>query len=296
MNRQNCRVTAPSHYWPFEIRSLSPSLGAEVVGVGLEEAASEEVFPAVYRAFLEYQVIMFRDIDLPPALQVKFARNFGEVQVHVMNQYHGYTAHPEIYFLSNLDENGNPIGAHPDKGTMYWHTDGSWQRRTGLATIMYAEIVPMVGGETHFCDMYGAYAGLSGEMKDRLSRLRGIHNLDFSWTRRHSGDPLTEEQKAQVPPVDHPIVRTHPETGRKCVFLGDHAECVQGMDYEEGRAMIEEVNRLAAADHLIYRHKWEPRQLIVWDNRCVLHRATAYDTAGERRVMRRCTVIGDEPY
>ena len=118
MNRQNCRVTAPSHDWPFEIRTLSPPLGAEVVGVGLEEAASEGVFPAVYKAFLEYQVIMFRDIDLPPALQVKFAQNFGEAQVHVMNQYHGYKDHPEIYFLSNLDENGNPIGAHPDKGTM----------------------------------------------------------------------------------------------------------------------------------------------------------------------------------
>ena len=282
--------------WPFEIRPLSAALGAEIVGIGLEEAASEVAFPRVYEAFIEYQAILFRDIDLPPALQVQFARNFGDVQIHVMNQYHGYADYPEIYFLSNLDKDGNPSGAHPDKGTLYWHTDGSWQRRTGLATMMYTEIVPAKGGETHFCDMYGGYEGMSAEMKDRLSRLRAVHNLDFSRTRRHGDDPLTEEQKTRVPPVDHPIVRTHPETKRKCIFLGDHAEYVQGMDYAEGRALIEEVNRLITADHLTYCHKWEPRQVIVWDNRCLLHRAMPYDTGRERRVMRRCTVNGDEPY
>ena len=107
---------------------------------------------------------------------------------------------------------------------------------------------------------------------------------------------MTEAQKAEVPPVDHPIVRTHPETRRRCIFLGDHAECVQDMGYEKGRGLIEEVNQLITPDRLIYRHRWEPQQVMVWDNRCLLHRATAYDTAAERRVMRRCTVLGDEPY
>ncbi len=304
MNHQDFREPHPPRDLPFEIRPLSSALGAEIVGISLDEAASEAVFPAVYEAFLEYQLILFRDIDpdrsgckhLPPALQVKFARNFGEVQVHVMNQYHGYEDYPEIYFLSNLDENGVPTGAHPDKGTLHWHTDGSWMRRTGLATMMYAEIVPAAGGETHFCNMYGVYHGLSAEMKNRLNGLRAIHNLDFSRTRRHGEDPMTAEQKAKVPPVDHPIVRTHPETKRRCIFLGDHAEYVQGMDYNEGRALIEEINRQITAERLIYRHKWKPRQVIVWDNRCLLHRATVYDTARERRIMRRCTVLGDVPY
>ena len=137
MNHQDLQKTDRSHKWPFDIRSLSAALGAEIVGINLEEAASERVFPSVYEAFLAYQAVLFRDVDLPPELQVAFARNFGEVQIHVMNQYHGYTDYPEIYFLSNLDEYGNPSGAHPDKGTLYWHTDGSWQRRTGLATMMY---------------------------------------------------------------------------------------------------------------------------------------------------------------
>ena len=291
MGDSEFRAGARSRDWPFEVRPLSPALGAEIVGIGLDEAASEAVFPAVYEVFLEYQAILFRDIDLPPALQVRFARNFGEVQVHVMNQYQGYSDYPEIYFLSNLDEDGNPIGAHPDRGTLHWHTDGSWMRRTGLATMMYAEVIPGEGGETHFCDMYGAYDGLSEEMKMRLGRLRAIHNLDFSRSRRHGEDPMTEAQKAKVPPVDHPIVRTHPETGRRCIFLGDHAECVQGMDYEEGRALIEEVNRLITPDRLIYRHEWEPRQVMVWDNRCLMHRLLPWDM-NEPRVMYHARIAG----
>lgn len=281
---------------PFEVRPLHPTLGAEIVGITLEQAVGADMFAKVYEVFLEHRLILFRDVDLPPATQVAFARRFGEVQVHVMNQYHGYRDHPEIYLLTNLDADGNPNGRHPDKGTMYWHTDGSWRPTTGHATMMYSEIVPETGGETHFADMHGAWEGLAPEWKQRLDGLRAFHNLDFSRTRRHGHDPMTEKQKAEVPPVDHPVVRTHPETGRKCLFLGDHAEWIDGMDYAAGRALIEEVNALATPDHLVYRHAWQPRECMVWDNRALLHRATGYDPATQRRVMRRCTVLGDRPY
>jgi alpha-ketoglutarate-dependent taurine dioxygenase len=122
-----------------------------------------------------------------------------------------------------------------------------------------------------------------------------VHNLDFSRTRRHGEEPMTEAQRNARPPVDHPVVRTHPETGRKCLFLGDHAEYIVGMDYAEGRALIEELNRLAVHPDLTYPHRWSSGQLLVWDNRCLLHRATYYDPAIERRVIRRCTVLGEEP-
>ncbi len=107
---------------------------------------------------------------------------------------------------------------------------------------------------------------------------------------------MTEAQRAEAPPVVHPIVRTHPETGRKAIFLGDHAETIEGMDPARGRALIDEVNRRATAKPLVYEHLWSPRQCLVWDNRCLMHRATGYDTARERRVMRRCTILGDEPF
>ena len=283
---------------PFELKPLDrdPGFGREIVGIDLARAASPEVFPHVYRAFLDHQLILFRDQDVPPDVQVAFARNFGEVQVHVMNQYHGYPDHPEIYVLTNRGEDGEPNGKHPDKGTLHWHTDGSWRDTTGQATMMVAEIVPEEGGETHFADMYGAWDRLSEDWKARLSGLRAFHNLDFSRTRRHGVDLMTDAQKAQVPPVPHPIARTHPETGRRCVFAGDHAEWIDGMDYEDGRALIEEVNAMATPEDRVYRHAWKPGEVIVWDNRCLLHRATGFDTAAAIRVMRRCTVLGDRPY
>lgn len=281
--------------WPFKTRPLSDVMGVEILGVKLADAVAPEIFPSIYQAFLKHQLIFFRDEDLPPETQVRFAYAFGDVQTHVMDQYHGY-GHPEIYLLTNLDKNGNPSGAHPDKGTMHWHTDGSWRDRTGLATMMYAETVPDSGGETHFCDMYRAVDWLGDAWRERLQGMKAVHNLDFSRTRRHGEDPMTEEQKAKVPPVAHPILRTHPETGRTAIFLGDHAEYIEGMDYDEGRALIEELNVAATPDHLVYRHKWEPGQCVVWDNRSLLHRATGYDTAGQKRVMRRCTILGDRPF
>ena len=107
---------------------------------------------------------------------------------------------------------------------------------------------------------------------------------------------MTEAQRREVPPVDHPVVRTHPETGRKCIYLGDHAETIDGIDYDDGRRLVEEVNALAVRPELTYRHRWRPRDLVVWDNRCLMHRSTPYDAASERRVMRRCTILGEVPH
>jgi taurine dioxygenase len=285
----------PVATWPFEVTPLHPQFGCEIKGVTLEEAVSDSVFPMIYDAFLRYQLILFRDVDLPPATQVALARRFGEVQVHVMNQYHGYADHPEIYVLSNLDQNGRPNGKHPDKGTLFWHTDGSWRPTPGLATMMYSERVPEAGGHTEFASTYEAYDRLSPEMKARLDGLNAIHNLDFSRTRRHGEDPMTEEQKRKVPPVPHPVIRRHPETDRPALFLGDHAETIEGMDYQEGRDLIEHLMSTSITDDMIYSHKWQPRECAIWDNRCTLHRATGFDTTKHIRVMRRCTTLGQLP-
>ena len=278
----------------FSVRPLTPNLGAQVSGIDMTRELDDATFGEIYRAFLRFQVLLFPPQDLPPARQVAFARRFGEVQIHVMNQYHA-DGYPELYRLSNLDEQGRPSGRHPDKGTLAWHTDGSWQRVTGQATIIYGELMPEAGGETHFCDMYGAYERLPPSWKARIAKLRAVHNLDFSRNRRHGEDPLTEAQRRARPPVDHPVVRTHPETGRKCLYLGDHAEYIVDMPYDEGRALIEELNALAVHADLTYEHHWKARELLIWDNRCVLHRATAYDVASQPRVIRRATVLGEVP-
>lgn len=280
---------------PFALRPLHAGFGAEVVGCTPGETAKDESFPAFCDAFLTCQLIVFRGVAVAPEAQVALARRFGEVQVHVMDQYHGVAGLPELYHLSNLGADGRPDGRHPDKGTLYWHTDGSWRDRPGQATLMFAEEVPRKGGDTLFADMYGAFERLSAEWRARIAGLEAIHNLDFSRTRRHGNDPMTDEQRALAPPVAHPIVRAHPETGRQALFLGDHAESVVGMDYDAGRALIEELNALATPDDLVYRHRWRPGDFVIWDNRCLMHRAMPYDTANDRRVMRRCTVLGERP-
>ncbi len=287
--------TTARHDAPPALRRLAPAIGAELIGIDFSRDIDDTTFAMVYDAFLTYGVLLFGVQDLTPARQVAFARRFGEVQIHVMNQYHA-DGFPELYRLSNLDEHGNPNGRHPDKGTLAWHTDGSWRPVTGQATIIYSEIVPETGGETHFCDMVEAYERLSPEWKARIAGLRAVHNLDFSRTRRHGEDPMTEAQKRATPPVDHPVVRTHPETGRKCIFLGDHAEHILGMDYDAGRALIEELNALAIHADLSYEHHWKPGEMLVWDNRRLQHRATEYDAATQRRVIRRCTVLGEVPH
>ncbi len=276
----------------LNLRALAPSFGYEVVGVQAREI-DDARFPLIYDAFLRGQMLLFRDQDLPPGDQVAFARRFGEVQIHVMNQYHG-AGHPELYYLTNLGPDGKPNGKHPDRGTLAWHTDGSWRERTGQATLLFAERLPTKGGDTSFADMYGAYDALSPEERTRLKGLRAIHNLDFSRNRRHGEEPMTAAQRNAVPPMAHPVLRAHPETGRMALFLGDHAEHIEGMDYEAGRSLIDDLNARAVDTTGVYRHKWRPGDLMVWDNRCLLHKAEAYDVANEARVIRRCTILGSE--
>ena len=290
------RKQAAARDWPFQVTPLHPALGCEISGITLAEAVNPTMFGKVYEAILDNELIRFRDVDLPPATQVAFARAFGEVQIHVMNQYQKYPEHPEIYMLTNADKDGKPTGKHPDKGTLHWHTDGSWRERTGQATMMYSEIVPPTGGETEFADMYAAYDNLPAAMKKKIEGKRAIHNLDFSRTRRHGEDPMTAEQKAKVPPIAHPIVRTHPETGRKAIFLGDHAQEIEGMGFDESRVLIDELNDLITPQKDVYTHVWSPRECMVWDNRCTLHRATGFDEVNHVRVMRRCTINGDRPF
>src|SRR4051812_10790220 len=153
----------------FKLRPLAGGLGAEFEGIAIS-AIDDATFPAIYDAFLAHQLLLFRDQDLPPADQVAFANRFGKVQVHVMNQYHA-NAHPELYTLSNVGPDGKPNGKHPDRGTLAWHTDGSWQTHTTKATMLYAEVIPSRGGGTGFADMYSAFEAMPADEQKRLAEM-----------------------------------------------------------------------------------------------------------------------------
>ena len=278
----------------IKIKKLHKKFGAEILNYKLSKDLNYKSFKEILKTFNEYGILLFRNQNLSIKNQVTFGRKFGKVLIHAVNQNHA-KGHPEIYVLSNLDNTGKPSGKHPDQGSLYWHTDGSWRKITGQATIMVADIIPSKGGETHFCCMENAYDSLSDIMKQKIDDLFAIHNLDFSRNRRHGHDPLSKKQKNNAPPVIHPIVRTHPNTKRKSLFLGDHAEYIEDMDYSKGRNFIERLNKLATKTKFIYKHKYKEGDVLVWDNRRLLHKGTKYDTANVKRVMRRTTIIGEAP-
>jgi taurine dioxygenase len=276
------------------IEPLSPTIGAEVQGVDLAQALDDHGYTTIRAAFHRHLLLRFPAQRLSETEQIAFSRRFGELQVHVLDQYR-HPQHPEVYVLSNVDrETGRTIGHHPDKGTLAWHSDLSFQRRPALATILYGIETPSVGGETQFADMISAYEALDAAMKHRLDGMRAVHDLDVS--RRRMGEPpMTPEQRRRAPPVSHPVVRTHPDTGRKALYVSGHVSHIEGLPDLESASLVERLMAHATLPRFVYSYRWRQGDVVMWDNRCTMHRATAYDTSGERRVIHRTVVISDVP-
>lgn len=278
----------------LDLSPISPVMGAEVHGLDLAAAMDETTFAAVRAAFNRHMLLRFPGQKLDEAALVTFSRRFGELQVHVLDEYR-HPKFPEIYVLSNVDRvTGRTTGYHPDKGTLVWHSDLSFQRRPALATILYGIEVPKKGGETLFADMRAAYDALPEATKRRIATLRGIHDLDYSRTRA-GAHPMTEKQRAEVPPVDHPLVRTHPETGRKGLYISHHISRIAGMADAAASALLAELMAHATQPRFVFSNSWQTGDVIMWDNRCTMHCATEYDASEERRVMHRAVVKGDVP-
>lgn len=276
----------------FGVRPLGTAFAAEIVGLNLAEALSDEAFRALYQTFVEHKVLVFRDQNFDDDAHSRFARRWGKLQVHVLNQYHK-TTNPEIIYLSNLDREGKPKGEHPDPGAAIWHTDGSWARERALATMLYGMVLPKTGGDTLFADMVEAYDGLASKMKQKLEGLVAVHDLDYSRSQTMAKQQMTDEQKRAAPPVEHAVIRVHPDTGRKAIYLGQHASHIVGMPIDEGRALIREINEHATQPHYVYVHRWQPHDFVMWDNRQVMHKATDFDWINDVRTMRRTTTVGE---
>ena len=273
----------------FAVNRLSPALGAEAVGVDAG-AADEATFQAVRKAWLAADgVLVLRDQTLDPDQHVAFSRRFGPLETHVLATYllPGY---PEIYRVSNKTEGGKPIG-RARAGT-YWHSDLSYMRKPAMLSLLYAIEIPPIGGDTMFCNMYAAYDALSATMKSMLEGLSAVHDLAYA-----ARGVFANERPAvdRAPAAEHPIVRTHPETGRKALFVNPgFTSHVVGLAPAESAALLGFLVQHTTQPEFIYRHRWRLRDLVMWDNRCTMHYAIAdYDGVGER-YMHRTTVIGDE--
>ena len=279
------------------IRALDAPFGAEVIGLDLRRPLADEDFARIHRAHLDHHVLVFRDQRITPAQQVAFSRRFGPLQIHVQKKFQ-LAGHPEVLVVSNIKENGEPIGLG-DAGH-FWHSDLSYKEKPSLGSLLHAQELPAEGGDTLFADQHAAYDALPEALKTTIAQLRAEHSYLAKYEELRARSPwrpkLTQAQLDEVKPVVHPIVRTHPETGRKALFVSEHFTTrIVDLPEDESAAVLAELFALAVKPELQYRHPWQPHDMVFWDNRSVQHLA-AGTPDHLRRKLYRTTIEGDVPY
>ncbi len=279
----------------LEIRPLSDILGAEIIGADLRRWDDDAQYQAIHRALLEYGIVVLRDQDIEPADQVAFSRRFGPLICHVMEQY-CLPDHPEVFLVSNRRNANNDYVGMPDAGRD-WHSDMMFKEKPSMGSLLRALDIPPEGGDTLFANLTAAYAALDDDMKARIAGLKAWHRYKRSTAtaKQEFAVSLTPEQQARSEDVLHPIVRTHPETGRKSIYISVRSITgIEGMDDAESVPLLAMLNEHCANPKFVYRHKWRLHDIVFWDNRCTNHLAEPYDQAYTRH-MHRTTVEGDRP-
>ena len=278
----------------IEIRAEATGFVAEISGVDLVGKLSEADFEQIRAAIIRHKVLVFRDQRLDDNSHYAFAQRFGPLEGHV-NRSTRLDALPKLQVFGNLDVDGKTTGVHPEKGTLVWHTDKSYIATPSLFTILRSPFVARTGGDTLFADMARAYEALEPAASIRLEGLRAVH--DWKRSREKSDErPATADEIAAAPPVDHPLIRTHPETNARTIYIGNHASHILDWEIAAGEALLAQLEAHATQENFIYRHRWRENDVLMWDNRCTMHCVTAYDAAAERRVVHRAVVQGDRPY
>jgi taurine dioxygenase len=281
----------------FSIARFDAPLGAQVTGLDLSAPLPNEDFARVHRAWLDHQVLVFRRQRITPAQQVAFSRRFGSLQVHVLKQFQ-LPGQEEVMVVSNIKDNGKPIGLG-DAGH-YWHSDLSYKPLPSLGTLLHAQELPQAGGDTLFANMHLAWDRLDPALRRAVEGRTAEHSYLVKYADLQKRSPwrpnLTPEQVAEVRPVSHPVVRTHPETGRKALFVSEHFTTrIHGLPDDESRDLLAQLFAHSARPEFIYRHRWQPFDLVFWDNRSLLHLATGCPE-DQRRKLYRTTIQGDTPF
>ena len=272
----------------LSLTPLSPALGIQVSGVDLAAPMDEATFSRVLQAWHDGLILLFRNQDISEAQQAAFGARFGELG-KVLHQHGGRGAHPGVMYISNIVENGKLIGALPD-GEMYFHSDQCYTERPAMATMLYAMEIPSSGGNTLFANMYKAYETLPRKVKEQIQNKKAWNVYDYAANPTKRG-----EVNPDAPRCAHPIVRTHPATKRKALYVNRlMTESIEGMPRAESDELLRYLFDHSEQPQFIYEHVWRPGDLILWDNRCTLHARTDFD-ASERRKLRRVAVLGDTP-
>jgi len=280
-----------------EIRPFDAPLGAEVIGLDLAAPLPDDEFARIHRAHLDHHVLVFRDQRITPEQQVAFSRRFGPLQIHVLHQFL-LADHPEILIVSNIVENGQPIGLG-DAGH-YWHSDLSYKETPSLGSMLHAQELPAEGGDTLFANMHTAWDTLPTALKTAVQGLKAEHSYLAKYEELRARNPwrpkLSDEQIAQVAPAVQPVVRTHPETGRQALFVSEHFTTrIVGLPEDEGRALLQQLFAHSVKPEHVYRHRWQPHDMVFWDNRSLMHLAAGCPDPMRRR-LNRTTIEGDVPF
>jgi alpha-ketoglutarate-dependent taurine dioxygenase len=277
------------------IKPLSASTGAECTGVDLKQLKEGE-WERLLEAYHRYSILVVRSQDLPKSDQIAFSQRLGELELPIRKDYVGKDF-AALHVVSNIGSDGKPNNTKglENPGNFFWHTDASYMKRPASTTLLYAIEIPPIGGDTNFANMHAAYDALPEETKRRIAPLKAIHSWEQS--RLNSGSrPASDEEKLAAPPVAHPLVRTHPDTGRKGLYLGNHTSHIEGMDIDEGRALLSQLLEHATQPQFVYRHKWQAGDIVIWDNRSLLHKASDdFDMNTCARVLHRTVVQGTVP-
>jgi taurine dioxygenase len=276
----------------MEIRRLTEHTGAEVVGIDLTRAVSAEVRGALNAAFVAHSVLVVRDQTLTPPRMLTAVELFGPV-FRQHNTRFALPDCPEIHYISNQDRFPDGTRYIPGEG---WHTDHSNDTRPPKATVLHAVTLPDRGGDTQFANMTAAHTALPAAMRDRIEGLMAIHVYQSSHSARKLMG-LPETAKERVPnAVLHPVVRTHPESGRESIFINPiRIEGILGMDHREALPLLDELLAFGTQDRFQYRHEWRPGDLLMWDDRCLLHKANGDYDMEQTRYLYRVMLQGDVP-
>jgi alpha-ketoglutarate-dependent 2,4-dichlorophenoxyacetate dioxygenase len=272
---------------------------ARVAGMDLRSTLDERAFAAIEDAFHRYAVLVFPGQDLTEAEQIAFSRRFGPLEVSLRRHRQRRVTHDETSDISNVNPDGTLYTADDERvaynaGNRLWHSDSSFKRVPAKASLLAAREVPPEGGETEFADLRAAWDALPAARRDALEGLVAVH--DFVYSRSLVGYAVWDPaERAQVPPVEQALVRRHPATGRMALFVGSHASHLAGRSVEDSRPMLLDLLAHATRPAFVYTHRWRVHDLVMWDNRCVLHRGRPWDETRHRRVMQRTTVAGDGP-
>jgi alpha-ketoglutarate-dependent taurine dioxygenase len=275
------------------VSPLSEIMGAEIENVDLSVPLPDAVFAQIARAFLDHKLLVFRGQALSSGQIQAFAERFGPIEVHTVRRPDGRVL-DGVHAVTNLDAEGKPSQKPHINANYYWHSDKSHYPAPALLSMLYAVELPPDGGETEFANMAMAYADLPPARKRRIEGLK-VEN-DFEYAMTNVGKVLTEDERRATPPVVHPLVRTHPETGVRSLFVGMYSRAIVGMPEAQGHALIKELLHFATQPRFTFRHQWQLGDLVVWDNRCLNHRAVMnYEITQYRRVLLRCVVRGTVP-